>query len=746
MAGTAGVLVSACGGGGSSGYSPPPRTPTDVPSPTPTPPPPPPAGQFNTAEYRRSNAATHIGAITAYEEGAHGAGIKIGVVDSGIDVDSAEFSGRVDPLSRDVAAFRGIDDRGGHGTSVTAVAAAARNDSGMHGVAPEVVIVVARADEPGSCGDEDGCTYPDRNIARGVDLAVDAGARVINISLGGSAAASSLMRAIDRATAAGTVIVISAGNDGEANPDPLALAALSREARGRVLIAGSVDATNIISDFSNQAGVGAQHYLVTLGDRVRSFDENGTAFLYSGTSYAAPGVVGALALLFSAFPNLTADQAIAIIKDTAVDLGAAGIDDVYGNGLLDLRQAFEPQGGLSIAGTSMSAAPQDPLVTTGGAAGDAAKFGGALAGVVALDSYDRAFEVDISSSLRSSPARGRLAGALLSHAGGGAARVGAAELGFATQQGALALAGSNEERDLDVRGGTAPILRRGYVEGAPAEGVSVAAAYGYAPDELNALANGVSAPSPAYLAQAGALDAEGIAAQAGLSAAVERGALRISAAAAGGKAYDGLAGEALGGVRRLRFDIARQFPGASVSLGWEHLREEGSFLGSRGSQALGVGGARSDFVTAGGQVDVGGAWQLRAEAKAGVTQLETNGGLASGAGGLTATGFALGLSKPDAFAPGDMFGVQLSQPLRFESGRIDLSVPAGWDYAAEAPVLETRALRLSPSGRELALEAAYSRPFAGGSITANGFYRHQPGHSASAPADIGVALRLQRRF
>ncbi len=111
----------------------------------------------------------------------------IGIVDSGINPALAEFSGRISSASTDVAGNRGVSDEGGHGTAVSAVAAAARNGSNTMGVAFDATIANFRADDPGSCAAKDGCQFFDDAIARGIDAARVAGAKVINLSLGGSA-------------------------------------------------------------------------------------------------------------------------------------------------------------------------------------------------------------------------------------------------------------------------------------------------------------------------------------------------------------------------------------------------------------------------------------------------------------------------------------------------------------------------------------------------------------------------------
>lgn len=401
-----GLPLAACGGAGGSGPAPLSSAPAAVtPTPTPTPAP---TINYDTAEYRRSTAPVQSGAITAWQAGATGSGVTIGFIDSGINANSAEFAGRIASASRDVSGqARGIQDVSGHGTAVAGVAAAGRNDSQILGVAFAATLAVFRADN-GQCSD--GCNYTDNAIAAGLDAAVGANARVVNISLGGSSATQGLRNAFGRAVNAGTVLVISAGNDGAAQPDPLPVAALNSTGSTNIIIAGSIDSNGTISDFSNRAGAAQSNFLVAVGEGVRSFDHTGQAFLYSGTSFAAPTVSGAVALLTQAFPNLTGARIVEILFTTADDLGAPGTDPIYGRGRLNITRAMSPIGQTSLAGTTVAVSPL-PSGSLGSAMGNGLSTGAGLRTVPVTDAFDRAYSFALGATMRPAYA-GRLAGRL----------------------------------------------------------------------------------------------------------------------------------------------------------------------------------------------------------------------------------------------------------------------------------------------------------------------------------------------
>ncbi|BCI71087.1 hypothetical protein SPKIRA_19170 [Sphingomonas paucimobilis] len=117
--------------------------------------------------------------------------------------------------------------------------------------------------------------------------------------------------------------------------------------------------------------------------------------LWSGTSLAAPQITGAAALLIQAFPNLSGAQVVDLLLRTARDTGAAGTDAVYGRGTLDLTAAFQPVGGMSVAGAGAPVS-MTTNIRLSAAMGDATARDLRL---VALDSYARAYALDLSATV-----------------------------------------------------------------------------------------------------------------------------------------------------------------------------------------------------------------------------------------------------------------------------------------------------------------------------------------------------------
>ena len=340
------ALLAACGGGGEGtggavtvvpGSSSPGTTPT----PTPSSSAPLTAQQI---EDQQSNSAAAANADAAYRAGVTGRGVKIAIIDTGITPGLSEFSGRIDPASADMAGTRGLTDSSGHGTLMASVALAARDGRGMHGVAPEAMLVSLNASDPATCRSATDCPASAELLIRAIDAAINAKVRVINISATADVTHETLIAAVRRAAAAGIVTVISAGNNGGDARQPLLLSrSFAEAAPGWVIIAGGHDVSGAFDyQLANRAGSGpsAAWYLTALSRDVVMTDRSGSLARDSGTSPAAAAISGAVALVAQARPNLTGAQIVTLLLANATDAGTPGPDAVFGNGILNVAATF----------------------------------------------------------------------------------------------------------------------------------------------------------------------------------------------------------------------------------------------------------------------------------------------------------------------------------------------------------------------------------------------------------------------
>ena len=705
--------------------------------------------------------AVSANSLAAYSKGATGLGIKVGVVDSGVDLQSAEFGTRIDPASADVAGDPSVDDEGGHGTAVAFTIGGRRNDTGTHGISFDATLIVARADTPGSCATttsdgKSGCKFSDTAIGRGIDLAVTNGARVINVSLGGSVAGSPVINAINRATAAGVIIVISAGNDSTADPDPFAqIANNGAVSRGLVIIAGSVGANDsrtpgadVISSFSGKAGNSIAHYLAAVGEKVRAPDNNNTPFLWSGTSFSAPQIAGAVALLAQAFPNLTGAQIVSILFQSARDAGDVGPDGVYGQGVLDLTKAFAPIGATSVAGTPARVS-LGINGTLSAPMGDARQ--GALNSVI-LDSFDRAYTLDLAETIIHGSPQRSLVGALQ-------ARTRNYSSDFGNTSVALTVA--------PARGGA--LVQRTMLSSEQAEkaraiagivtrrlGSTASFALGFSESGDTLTARLAGRADPAFLVAQDPTHNLGFDSQVRGSAAVRQtfGKWGITGAVESGSALsrDAEAMPALRdryrryGYQKAALAVDRQFGPVSAGLSGTVLTENNTLLGARFSDGLGGTRATSYFVDLAARVDLGARWSLGAALRKGWTIARLHNGV-DGGGTIQTNAFAFDIAKDGLFAKRDRFGLRLAQPLRVSSGGITLRLPTDYDYeSVSVTAWSNQTLNLAPQGREVDVEARYALPLWWGDLQTNLFYRRNPGNFSSLPDDAGATLRWSTAF
>lgn len=766
------ALLTACGGG--NGASP---VSTPRPTPTPTPTPTPPPTNFDTEEFRFSTGPEQHGAIAAWEDGFTGDDSIIAIVDTGIDSDSPEFAGRIHPDSADVAGNRGIDGEDDHGTNVAMVAAAARDDTGVLGIAFDAQVLAIRADEPGSCGTDTpqdaslSCLFADTAIAAGVDLAVNSGAKVVNLSLGGGGASQVLLDAVARASAAGVVVVVAAGNSGDGSdpnipadqPDPFAISI--RQAGGdNVIIVGSVDADGNFSGFSNQAGNESQFYLTARGEQVCCvYDEgelfvetiNGQEFVtvFSGTSFSAPQVAGAVALLAQAFPNLTGQEIVEILLESAADAGATGTDVIFGRGILDIAAAFEPAGTTTLAGDTARLPLSDRIAVTSPAMGDA--LGSQGLQTIVTDKYNRAYRYELSSGFDGSSVMPRLRGAVEQNGRQLSLSLTNASLAFHVSDGAragslgwsgsLRLSSDDAERArvLAARVATriSPDLQLGLAFAQNAEGL-VAQLQGHSKPAFR-IAPGTSGDSGFFAVVGGSLALRQDLGSWGVTFHAEESDARLSYTQRFDELFYGDKDRFR--VRTLGISADRRFGALAGTLGMSWMHEEHSILGAQLHPAIGRNGADTLFADGSLRWDLGSGWEIGGEARVGVTRA-ARGDVITDGSQFISNAWALDVSLASALMHGDSLGLRISQPLRVEVGGLRLNLPSSFNYSTETAGYSIQPLSLAPNGRELVGEMSWQLPLLLGVGGASVFYRHEPGHYANSQSDIGAMISFSADF
>lgn len=310
-----------------------------------TEPPPPP----QTLEWGVDRIDSEIAwAASSSSPSSRGTGIRIAVIDTGIDKDHADLTANLkgginfvskggspwNPKPTDPSAW---DDDNGHGTHVAGIISARDNSIGVVGVAPEADLYAVKV------LDRNGSGYLS-DVVEGIDWAVTNDMQVINMSLGTASDMQTMHDAVDAAYAAGVVVVAAAGNsgDGDGSTNNVTYPAKYES----VIAVAATASDDAVPYWSSDGG---EVELAAPGVDIRSTWNDGGYNTISGTSMASPHVAGVAALVL-ATPILAAYDANgdggwdptevrAVLAAASDDLGVLGRDVFYGYGLVDAEES-----------------------------------------------------------------------------------------------------------------------------------------------------------------------------------------------------------------------------------------------------------------------------------------------------------------------------------------------------------------------------------------------------------------------
>ncbi len=311
------------------------------------------------------NSVPRIGAPDVWDLGYTGRGVKVAVMDTGVDPAHPDFAGRL-AATKDFTG-EGYTDNNGHGTHVAgALCGSGAASNGLYrGVAPDASLIAAKVLKHDSSGMMS-------NVIAGLEWAIEQGARIINLSLGGKGPADGDDALSDACNAIvrdyGIVVCAAAGNFG-----PALWSVGPPGAASEVITVGAATDEDTVAIFSSRGPVGTDDNpqikpdILFPGTDVISCRASNIQFgeplnewytRSQGTSMATPYAAGTAALMLQANPNLSPRQIKELLMRTALNLGVRAYEQ--GAGRADLGKAFMS---LSAIPTP-SASPTEPQPET----------------------------------------------------------------------------------------------------------------------------------------------------------------------------------------------------------------------------------------------------------------------------------------------------------------------------------------------------------------------------------------------
>ncbi|HCC59315.1 MAG TPA: alkaline serine protease [Solibacterales bacterium] len=276
-----------------------------------------------------------VQAANAWDVTSGSAGVTIAMIDSGVDGTHPDLATKLVPGWSFLTGTSNTSDVLGHGTATAGTAAAATNNGiGVAGLAANNTIMPLVV-----LNSSDYASYSD--IASAITYAADHGVRIINISIGGSSASSTLQSAVDYAWNKGAVIFASAMNNSSSTPYYPA-------ACNNVVAVSATEPNDTLATFSNY---GTWIDLAAPGDNILTTNNGGGYGTWWGTSFASPIAAATAALVLSVNPSLTASGLVSLLEQNSDDIGDPGYDQYFGWGRINAYRA------VSAAGVAPAVAP-----------------------------------------------------------------------------------------------------------------------------------------------------------------------------------------------------------------------------------------------------------------------------------------------------------------------------------------------------------------------------------------------------
>jgi len=266
-----------------------------------------------------------IGSSAAWSRTTGSASVVIAVVDSGVYAAHPDLASKLVPGWNFVKNNADTSDVTGHGTEVAGtVAAATNNGIGVAGVSwASLVMPLVTVDATSFSA------YSD--VAAAIQYAADHKVRVINVSIGGTATSNTLQAAVNYAWAHGAMVFAAAMNSGATTPNYPA-------ACDHAIGVSATDESDHLAVFSNY---GPWLTLSAPGTNILTTMNGGGYGYVNGTSFASPITAGIAALVLSVNPDLTNQQVLDILKQSADHPGQAGFDSSYGWGRVNAGRAIQ---------------------------------------------------------------------------------------------------------------------------------------------------------------------------------------------------------------------------------------------------------------------------------------------------------------------------------------------------------------------------------------------------------------------